>query len=190
MGSSESKFPVQSLSFLTIGAFPRASAEGVVARVSRRVAVPCRFLTSPFAGEQPFLPERQQIDADALLEKLEEREAEEGNILVGLTLQDLGVRIFTFVFGRARRNGSTALVSLTRLRQEFYGLPPDPELTFRRTVAEVLHEVGHVTGLPHCIDLGCLMHFANNVESIDLRGDRFCRTCTAALPIGLIVSSG
>jgi archaemetzincin len=49
-------------------------------------------------------------------------------------------------------------------------------------VAEVVHELGHVAGLGHCPDLGCIMQFATSVERIDLRGPGFCAACAAALP--------
>ena len=54
----------------------------------------------------------------------------------GMTLQDLGIRIFTFVFGQARHQGRVALVSLARLKPEFYGLASDSDLTLRRAVTE------------------------------------------------------
>jgi archaemetzincin len=106
---------------------------------------------------------------------------------MGMTMRDLGVKIFTFVFGQARRNGFAALVSLARLRPEFYGLPSDPDLTSRRAVAEILHELGHILGLMHCTDFTCIMHFATNVETIDLRGDDFCPKCVATLPPDFLI---
>jgi archaemetzincin len=164
--------PIQALQFLTIGSFPRAVAEDLVARVSRRVSVPCRLLDSYSEAPLPLLPERHQVDADSLLKSLEKRNVEPETILVGVIMRDLGIPIFTFVFGLASRNRHTALVSLARLRPEFYGLPPNQEIMARRAVAEILHEVGHAVG----------------VESIDLRGDTFCPACQAELPRGLLPS--
>jgi archaemetzincin len=186
--SSEERIPLLALDFLTIEAFPRALAEELAAAVSRRVLVPCRLREEPLETELPKLPSRSEVDADFLLKRLEAKQAASGTILVGLTMQDLGTPVFTFVFGLARRGGPAALVSLARLRPDFYGLAPDLGLTVRRAVAEILHEVGHVGGAQHCNDFSCLMHFANNVETVDLRGSAFCPSCAANLPRGLVGS--
>jgi archaemetzincin len=194
--SSEDRPPLLlALDFLTIGPFRRALAEELVAAVSRRVSIPCRLLETPPESDEselPLLPGRSQVDSDFMLKSVETKQAARnaapGTVLVGLTTQDLGTKVFSFAFGRARHHGHAALVSLARLRPEFYGLPPDPKLTVRRAVAEILHEVGHTAGAGHCNDLACVMHFATNVESVDLRGSAFCPSCTAKLPPGLGVS--
>jgi archaemetzincin len=181
---------VQALTILTIGSFPPAVAKDLASRVSRRVAVPCRVADKTLAGDLPLLPDREQLDADALLDRLEREHVSPTTFLLGITLRDLAVRIFTFVFGQARRNGRAALVSLARLKPEFYGLPPDPELTAKRAVTEILHESGHCLGLMHCTDFNCIMHFATNVETIDLRGQDFCASCAGELPDGFLQSNG
>lgn len=186
MGTSDPTTPASRLQFLTIGAFPPSVANDLVQRVSRQVAVPCYLGAYSPQDELPLLVDRQQVDADALLRDLERKYLSPGSLLVGMTTRDLGVRIFTFVFGQARRNGRAALISLARLKPEFYGLPPDPDLVVQRAVAESLHELGHLGGLLHCTDFGCLMHFATNVESIDLRGKSFCSACAAELPRHLL----
>jgi archaemetzincin len=171
--------------FLRVGAFPPAAARELVVRVSRRVAVPCRVVAKPFEGELPLLDGRTQVNADPLLETLE-AETDRGNLLVGLLTLDIGSPLFTFFFGRARLHGHVAIVSLARLRPEFYGLPPDPELTAQRTEREVLHELGHLAGLRHCDNYECLMYFASAVHAIDNRGPSFCPGCAERLPTGLL----
>jgi archaemetzincin len=131
------------------------------------------------------LPDREQLDADALLRNLEAR-APADVVLVGVTPFDVGVPIFTFVFGRARQGGSAAVVSLARLDPSFYGLPADPEKATRRAVDEILHELGHVAGLRHCEDSSCLMRFVASVDQIDVRGSAFCTPCAARLPHWLL----
>jgi len=167
---------------------PRDLARDIVARTSRRVSVPCHLHPETWNISPVRLGGREQADADSLLAVLE-ASAQPGCIEVGLTGIDMGLKLFTFVFGRATLNGRAAVVSLARLGPERYGLAADAELTARRTVAEVLHELGHVAGLAHCDDFGCLMHFATNVESIDLRGAGFCPACTAALPRQLLAEA-
>jgi archaemetzincin len=185
MGTREKPAAIQALHLLTIGSFPNALAADLTARVSRRVSLPCRLVDAQLKGELPLLRDREQVDADALLNHLEELEIPPGAVLIGITLRDLGIRIFTFVFGQARHRGRVALISLARLRPEFYGLAPDTDLTLRRAVTEILHELGHIAGLTHCVDFNCLMHFATNVESIDLRGASYCNACRTELPESL-----
>lgn len=159
----------------------RADVEGLVAEASAHLAPPCRLL-EPAAGlEVATIPGRGQVDADRLLAQLERLDAGPGRALVAIADRDLAIPIFTFVFGRARVGGRAAVVSIARLRPEFYGLPPAPETTARRAVAEILHELGHVAGLAHCRDHQCVMHFSNSVEAVDQRGLRFCDDCATAL---------
>jgi archaemetzincin len=67
--------------------------------------------------------------------------------LLGLTSLDLYVPILTYVFGEAHLNGSCAFVSSHRLREEFYGLPPQRILLENRLKKEAVHELGHTLGL-------------------------------------------
>jgi archaemetzincin len=154
---------------------------GLAARLSRRVAAPCRVIELG-AMPLPRLPDRDQLDADRVVAALEERAAAGDGVLLGVTALDAAVPVFSFVFGRARLGGRAALVSLARLTPAFYGLPPDPQLLLRRAADEALHELGHTAALPHCPDASCLMRFAGTVEKADVRGSRFCDACRSRLP--------
>jgi archaemetzincin len=167
-----------SLLLLALGPAPSLPLAELAARLSRRVAVPCRAQGPIDLGELVRLPGRDQVDADRLLERVEAWPAPPGVVKVGLTGLDIAIPIFTFVFGRARDGGRGCLVSAARLDPRFYGLPEDAALTERRTVDEVLHELGHVAGLPHCREAFCLMRFAGSVEQVDARGSELCRGCS------------
>ena len=52
--------------------------------------------------------------------------------MLGVAAVDLYIPILTFVFGEAQMGGPCAVVSVHRLRQEFYGLPPDTEMFRQR----------------------------------------------------------
>jgi archaemetzincin len=157
-------------------------AARIASRLSARLAASCRVTASSPSPPPRTLPDRDQLDADALLGGLEARPARERAVLVGLTLRDIAVPIFTFVFGRARQGAHAALVSLARLDPAFYGLPADPGLLARRAADEVAHELGHAAGLVHCRDASCLMSFAGSVEKVDTRGSFFCGECRRLLP--------
>jgi len=182
MPSDERVAQLDSVHIVPVGKLARERAQWLAALVSRHVRVPCRVDRNDLVDELRVLPGREQFDADYLLRRLEEHPAAPGAVVVGLTDVDLGLPILTHVFGGARAGGHTAVVSLARLEQGFYGLPRDNGLTARRAIAEVLHEVGHLAGLQHCDRYDCLMHFSPDVESIDLRGLAFCDDCAAILP--------
>jgi len=165
--------------------------ERVLAALSARTGLACRPADIGRFESLAPVPGRTQIDADRLLVRLEARSEELGRApLVGLTGRDLGLALFTFVFGRARVGGHAAIISTARLHPGHYGLSEDPELAARRAAGEILHELGHLAGRSHCEEPDCVMRFAASVEAADLRGDRFCPSCAAALPTGLARAQG
>lgn len=97
--------------------------------------------------------------------------------LLGVTDKDLCIPILTYVFGEAQVGGTAAVVSLARLRQEHYGLPPDRPILLERLRKESLHELGHTFGLVHCPSRDCVMYLSNTVVDVDTRGGDFCRGC-------------
>ena len=171
----------EAIDLLPIGSLSPGRLEALAARLSRRVELACHVLPPP---ELPLrrIPNRDQLDANALLVAVEARATSDSRLLVGVAEEDIAVPLFTFVFGLARQGGRACIVSLARTDPSFYGLPPDPDLRDERAVAEVLHEMGHLATLEHCPDRGCLMSFAGNIERVDTRGGRFCPACRERLP--------
>ena len=68
-----------------------------------------------------------------------------------------------YVFGEADIENGVCIISLSRLRQEFYDQKPDKVLFLRRTLKEAVHELGHTYGLGHCANPKCVMHFSNSL---------------------------
>ncbi len=97
--------------------------------------------------------------------------------VIGLTECDLFIPMLTFVFGQAQLGGRVALVSLARLRQQFYGAAADPELLRLRLMKEIGHELGHSFGLIHCPDRDCVMSLATSIQEVDRKTVDFCRSC-------------
>ena len=120
---------------------------------------------------------RKQYLASELLEALVAPGREKDERVVGLTGVDLYAAGLNYVFGQADIVNQTAVVSLCRLRQEYYGSPPDEELFMERAVKEIVHELGHTFSLGHCPDSRCVMHFSNCLADTDYKKAGFCGKC-------------
>ena len=97
--------------------------------------------------------------------------------VLGVTEVDLYVPRLNFVFGEAQCPGRSALISLFRLKPEFYGQPSNRNLFVERSVKEAVHEVGHTLGLGHCHNSACIMFFSNSILDTDRKRLAFCEKC-------------
>jgi archaemetzincin len=124
---------------------------------------------------QAYNPERKQYFSSKLLASFKKSQREER--VVGIADVDLYVPRLNFVFGEADVGSGTAIISLYRLRQEYYGLAPDEALFLERATKEIVHELGHTFGLGHCLNNKCVMHFSNSLADTDLKEANFCSSC-------------
>lgn len=124
-----------------------------------------------------FEPARNQYISTKILKEILKEVPENALKLLGVTDKDLCIPILTYVFGEAQLGGTAAVVSLARLRQEYYGAPPDRKLFQERLRKECLHELGHTFGLIHCTSKDCVMYLSNTVVDVDTKGRTFCRAC-------------
>lgn len=124
-----------------------------------------------------YNPRRRQYLSTAVLRSLSELGAPEGTKILGVADVDLYAPRLNFVFGEAQLGGGCAVISLRRLRQEFYGLPPDEGLFLKRAVKEAMHELGHTLGLHHCLNPGCVMFFSNSLRDTDRKSADLCPRC-------------
>lgn len=144
--------------------------------ISKELDVECVVEDQQIDPSSAFHPERRQYHSTGIITELG-RLTSRGDWLLGVTSLDLFIPILTFVFGEAETGGRCATVSTHRLRQEFYGLPPDPELLFDRLMKEAEHEIGHLWALHHCDDYDCVMAPSHSVEWVDVKMRRFCDRC-------------
>lgn len=127
-------------------------------------------------------PKTNQYYPVPILSKLELLKGSEDEIILALTEEDLYLPSQSFVFGQANSVGRTAIVSILRLRPEFYGLPEDVELTKDRLFSVALHQIGHVLGLKNCQN-DCIMKIAASVNDVDRRAGGFCPNCLLNLTL-------
>ncbi|MFQ6009605.1 MAG: archaemetzincin family Zn-dependent metalloprotease [Candidatus Aenigmatarchaeota archaeon] len=91
--------------------------------------------------------------------------------------QDIYYDGLNFVFGVEDPIHSSAIISLTRLKPEFYGKGVNLLVLSDRAVKEAVHEIGHHLGLGHCRHPFCVMAFSPSVEDVDNKQRYFCRDC-------------
>ncbi|HYG99115.1 MAG TPA: archaemetzincin family Zn-dependent metalloprotease [Terriglobales bacterium] len=164
---------------LPIGAVDRRLLENLRSSLSRQSRVPCEILPAGLSPDFAYHAERQQYHSSEILARMQEFVGDGCWRLLAVTDADLYIPILTFVFGEAQLGGKCALVSTHRLRQEFYGLPPDRDLLMERLLKESVHELGHTVELTHCDDYRCVMAASHAVEWIDLKDSTFCPECEA-----------
>jgi len=127
-----------------------------------------------------FNKRRNQYLSTAILSALmEQRDDPAYEKILGIVDHDLYVPELNFVFGEA--STKAALISLTRLRQEFYHLPENRTLFHQRVLTEAVHELGHTYGLRHCENTRCVMFFSNTLMDTDRKGPEFCQRCKSKL---------
>jgi archaemetzincin len=150
--------------------------EQLAAALARTFRTPCRIrpetLDIAFARDE----RRGQHYSTAILQRLEQV-ADSTVRVLAVTSSDLYVPVLTFVFGEAQLEGNCAVVSIARLREEFYGMPARDAVLRERLLKESIHELGHTFGLRHCSDWSCVMSSSHGVELLDVKGAEFCRVC-------------
>jgi len=153
--------------------------DDLAAELARIYQASCHVHEEPFAADFAYDPVRGQYHSTAILQRIQSLAGDPEKWFLGVTGVDLYIPILTFVFGEAQLSGRCALVSLHRLREEFYGLPANPKLLAARAVKESVHELGHVLGLRHCHDWRCVMTSTHDVERLDLKSEEYCAGCLA-----------
>lgn len=162
---------------VAIGNVPAQVLNWVEGAVTDWCPWPVRRLPSlPFPGDA-YDAKRGQYKSVEIMKAVARCAPADGTRILGVTEGDLAIPTLTFVFGQAQLDGRVAMMSLARLRQEFYGLPGDEDLLRERVVKEVLHELGHTFGLTHCAEPECVMSLATRVELVDSKEQRYCAQC-------------
>jgi archaemetzincin len=146
--------------------------------LGRMFGLPMRRMELP-AIDFAYDAGRAQYASIPVLEEVRRQCPDDAAKLLAVTARDLFIPVLTFVFGQAQLGGRAAVVSLARLRQEFYRLPADREVFLERAVKEALHESGHMFGLVHCADRTCAMSLSTGVRQIDSKSASFCAPCTS-----------
>jgi len=121
---------------------------------------------------------RERYRAEKLLNFLNKETALKYRIVVGLTSKDIsttkGEHVDWGIFGLGELGGRACVVSTFRL-----GARGADEKKLRERLGKVaIHEVGHVKGLEHCPQKGCVMQDAeSSIATVDAGNGKFCDAC-------------
>lgn len=177
---------------VAVGLVARPILEFLALVLEDDLAMACTISPHQIEVNDAYDPVRRQYNSTRILAHLVERENDllpqpaadppDHEKILGVADVDLFIPILTFVFGQAQLGRRAAVVSVYRLRQQFYGLPEDETVFLERCEKEALHELGHTFGLVHCQSYDCVMHYSNSIEQVDLKSNRFCMACARLLP--------
>ncbi len=112
-----------------------------------------------------------RIDASPAVAAVDE------GITVGITGRHIEVPGLDDPFGYAFPADRVAVVSTPPLRSE----TGTASLFEGRLCKEVIHEAGHVLGMPHCMNQTCVMHYSQALHDTDSKGCTFCPACALEL---------
>jgi len=175
----------KSIILISNGIITPGYLQGVQEVVFQKFGLPVIIMENQGELAPFFDPYRKQYNANELLKDTARLAPANAYKTIGLYRVDLFIPILTYIFGQAILNGPTAVVSLHRLKNEFYGLKKDETLVLVRFKKVVLHELGHSFGLKHCHQYGCVMNSSTYVEELDQKSNDFCRQCLLILSSAL-----
>lgn len=121
--------------------------------------------------EKAFNKFREQYLAERVLDFLRDE-----GINLWITKEPIYSKGTNYVFGEGEYRGPV-LVSIKRLRPEFYDEEADSDLLLSRLRKESIHEMGHCFGLDHCENPNCVMRYSNSIKAVDDKTNQFCDEC-------------
>jgi archaemetzincin len=162
---------------LPLGPVPGEILPSVSTALEQVFEQPVRILPPRDLPLSCYDAHRDQYFSTGLIRKILQWAPREALKILGLTPADLFIPVMKYLVGEAQVSGKGAVVSLFRLRPEFYGLDPDRVLYLERIAKEAVHELGHTFGLTHCRDPLCVMNSSCLIGETDCKGTELCTTC-------------
>jgi archaemetzincin len=140
----------------------------------------CTIIKDPFVvPRQAFDRKRSQYNSSIILNDLRAFAVKkvEYHRVLGVVDADIFTSGLNYVFGEAYVSGKAALISLWRLKPEFYNENLGIAVFASRILKEAVHELGHTLGLQHCPRSFCVMHFSNSIFDTDKKQSLLCDQC-------------
>ncbi len=174
----------QRILIISFGQFEKDFLDKIASSVKDRFGFDVDVANSYNDLSKFYDPARRQYDGNQLLKYINSEYSSDNIKAIGLFRVDLFIPILTYIIGQAVYNGNAGVVSLFRLKNELYGMKKDDALLFERFTKEIIHELGHIFGLTHCISTSCVMRSSTYIEDVDQKNSVFCFKCYEKLHLG------
>jgi len=161
-----------------VGFVEKDILDRIAGHIEARCGVVCRVFQKMDKPEYAYDERRCQYNSKLILKHLIKLSPKDILGFMGVTHVDLFVPILKYVFGLAEMEGQCSIISMHRLRPQFYDRPPDRDLLVERARKTALHELGHCLGLTHCRNRRCVMYSSTKIEDTDFKQADFCPTCS------------
>ena len=173
------------LRIVPVGSIQHSILDVVRTNFENNLNIKCRIMSKLPIPEESFNRWRKQYNAEVILASLSKDSTVKFIDRSIPTLMIIDADLYygglNFVFGVEDPSTSSSIVSIARLRPEFYDERANTRLLEERVVKEAMHEMGHHLGLRHCINTECVMCFSPSVGDIDIKQKYFCESCKVNL---------
>jgi len=166
---------------IPLGNVQKHILDAVQAELQDRLEAKCRIMEQHDIPKESFNQWRKQYNAEAVMDSLSKslsaKFIDKDIPTLIITDMDLYYSGLNFIFGLEDPEKSSAIVSIARLKTEFYDGRPNQQKLLERTIKEVVHEMGHYIGLDHCHNNYCVMCFSPSIQDVDTKDKNFCKEC-------------
>ncbi len=131
--------------------------------------------------EESYNVIRNQYYASIIHAKLERIKANSRELIIGICEEDIYLPDEAYIIGHADSVLGASVVSLFRIRQEFYGLPENDNKIYTRLFKQSIHHIAHLFDMPSCKNPKCVNYFSQQMFDIDNKGEKFCDICRRQL---------